>query len=67
MHLFELFSQLGDVLLLDEALDELVTRHFLALDEALDELMLAQQRDNLFKAVLNALAILIRVSHWVSR
>jgi hypothetical protein len=25
--------------------------------------MLAQQRDNLFKAVLNALAVLIRVSH----
>ena len=67
MHLVEFYPQLGDVLLLDEALDELVTRHFLALDEALDELMLAQKRDDLLQAVLNALAILIRVSHRVSR
>jgi len=44
-----------------------VTRHFLALDEALDELMLAQKRDDLLQAVLHALAILIRVSHRVSR
>ena len=61
MQLVELFPQLGDVLLLDEALDELVARHFLAVDQALDELMLAQQLDDLFQAVLHALAILIRV------
>ena len=55
--------QLGEILLLHEAFDELAARHLLPLDQAFNQLVPAQQFDYLLQAVLDAGTILFGFSH----
>ena len=56
--LLQLLLQFGEILFVDEGLDQLVPAHVLFVNELLDDTMLGKQRENLLQALLYAFLVL---------